>query len=144
MKVVELYLNIQRVRFQDTLTVELQIDPGTLAARVPHLILQPLVENAFRHGISKRVGQGILKIESRNGDGVLKLRVSDNGPGANGNFEKAGIGLKNTRARLEILYGGRAALLLNDSPAGFSAELQFPFVVAATSNSTSTPTRPGA
>ena len=143
MKVVELYLNIQRVRFQDTLTVEMQIDPGTLQARVPHLILQPLVENAFRHGISKRVGPGILKIESRNGDGVLKLRVSDNGPGAGGNFEKAGIGLKNTRARLEILYGGRAALVLNDSPTGFSAELQFPFVVAAHGDGAQLGARPG-
>ena len=107
------------------------------------MILQPLVENAFRHGISKRVGPGILKIESRNGNGVLKLRVSDNGPGAGGNFEKAGIGLKNTRARLEILYGGHAALILNDSPTGFSAELQFPFVVAGHADSTQPGARTG-
>jgi signal transduction histidine kinase len=126
MKAVELYLNIQRLRFQDTLTVELQIDPATLEARVPHLILQPLVENAFRHGISRRVGPGLLKIESKNGDGILKLCISDNGPGVTGETASAGIGLSNTRARLEKLYGERAALRCNHSPAGFRVELQFP------------------
>jgi len=126
MKALELYLNIQRLRFQDTLTVEIKIDPKTLEARVPHLILQPLVENAFRHGISKRVGPGLLKIESENGNGVLKVRVSDNGPGAKTQIENAGIGLSNTRARLERLYGGRAAVKVDNLPSGFSVELQFP------------------
>jgi len=109
MKAVELYLNIQRLRFQDTLTVELRIAPNTLNAHLPHLILQPLVENAFRHGISKRVGQGILQIESLKVDGSLKVRISDNGTGnragggidSNGYPASAGIGLSNTRARLE-------------------------------------------
>jgi signal transduction histidine kinase len=128
MKALELYLNIQRLRFQDTLTVEIEIDPGTLDARVPHLILQPLVENAFRHGIAKRVGAGLLRIESRNGDGMLKLRVSDNGPGA-AELESDGIGLSNTRARLEILYGKNATVNLRNSPSGFSVELQFPLSV---------------
>jgi two-component system, LytTR family, sensor kinase len=130
MKAVELYLNIQRLRFQDTLTVEIKIDPNTLDAPVPHLILQPLVENAFRHGISKRVGQGLLKIESQNGNGILKVRVSDNGPGAKMQTANAGIGLSNTRARLEKLYGGRASLNVDSSPMGFSVELQFPLVAA--------------
>ena len=126
MKSVELYLNIQRLRFQDTLTVDIQIDPATLEARVPHLILQPLVENAFRHGISKRVGQGLLKIHSQQDHGIVKVRVSDNGPGAVLHSTTTGIGLSNTRARLEKLYGGRAALNLKNSPAGFSVELEFP------------------
>jgi two-component system LytT family sensor kinase len=130
MKAVELYLNIQRLRFQDTLTVEIQMDPNTLEARVPHLILQPLVENAFRHGISKRVGPGLLKIESRQVNGKLKVRISDNGPGTNVQIASAGIGLSNTRARLERLYGNRAALAFDNSPAGFSVELQFPLTVA--------------
>jgi two-component system LytT family sensor kinase len=135
-KAVELYLNIQRLRFQDTLTVEIQIDPGTLEARVPHLILQPLVENAFRHGISKRVGPGVLKIESRNGSGILKLRISDNGPGVPAHIQNSGIGLSNTRARLEILYGSGAALDFHNSPSGFSVELQFPLILAAIGHST--------
>jgi two-component system, LytTR family, sensor kinase len=130
MSALELYLNIQRLRFRDTLTVEIQIDPNTLEARVPHLILQPLVENAFRHGISKRVGPGLLKIESEEKNGILKLRISDNGPGAIAGIGDAGIGLSNTRARLRKLYGGFAALNLGNSASGFSVELQFPMTVA--------------
>lgn len=133
MKAVELYLNIQRLRFQDTLTIEIQIAPDTLDARVPHLILQPLIENAFRHGISKRVGPGLLKIESSKVNGILKVSISDNGTNSEGNglkenglITKTGIGLSNTRARLERLYGGRAALNLIQSPVGFSVELEFP------------------
>jgi two-component system, LytTR family, sensor kinase len=130
MKALDLYLNIQRLRFQDTLTVEIQIDPDTLEARVPHLILQPLVENAFRHGISRRVGPGRLRIESAERNGSLKLRISDNGPGTGGRTANSGIGLSNTRARLERLYGGRAALRVDDTAAGFSVELQFPLIIA--------------
>jgi len=107
MKAVELYLNIQRLRFLDSLTIETKIDPKTLNARVPHLILQPLIENAFRHGISKRVGIGVLRIESDQKDGILQVRISDNGPGGNGNASDEGIGLSNTRARLQRLYGER-------------------------------------
>ena len=131
MKAVELYLNIQRLRFQDTLTVEIRIDPNTLEARVPHLILQPLVENAFRHGISKRVGPGLLKIESEDCNGTLKVRICDNGPGAKGHAASSGIGLSNTRARLERLYGERAVLNVDSSTAGFEVELQFPLAIAA-------------
>ncbi len=131
MKAVELYLNIQRLRFQDTLTVEIQLDPKTLDARVPHLILQPLIENAFRHGISKRVGSGLLRIESANGNGILRVRITDNGPGAKGETASTGIGLSNTRARLERLYGERAALNVSDSSSGFSVELQFPLTVVS-------------
>jgi two-component system, LytTR family, sensor kinase len=131
MSALELYLNIQRQRFQDTLTVEIEMDPKTLSARVPHLILQPLVENAFRHGISKRVGAGILRIESRNGDGSLRVRISDNGPGMAAEVAAGGIGLANTRARLERLYGSRAALNLQNSATGFSVELRFPLEPAS-------------
>jgi two-component system, LytTR family, sensor kinase len=131
MKAIELYLNIQRLRFQDTLSIQLLLAPETLEARVPHLILQPIVENAFRHGISKRIGQGLLTIESMQQDGRLKILVSDNGPGANGSTANQGIGLNNTRSRLEKLYGSRASLDLNSSPSGFIVALGFPFTVSA-------------
>jgi LytS/YehU family sensor histidine kinase len=124
---LELYLNIQRLRFQDTLTISLRIDPGTLDAKVPHLILQPIVENAFRHGISKVVGHGELRIESSGGPASLKLSVADNGPGARGCAIDAGIGLSNTRARLSKLYGVKATLNLHDSSPGFLVELHLPF-----------------
>jgi two-component system LytT family sensor kinase len=127
MKAVEIYLNIQRVRFQDTLTVDIDIDPATLRARVPHLILQPLIENAFRHGISKRVGSGVLKIEANKRNDSLNLRVSDNGPGLQAHADNAGIGLSNTRARLDRLYSEHASLNITTSPAGYCVELCFPF-----------------
>jgi two-component sensor histidine kinase len=131
MSALELYLNIQRQRFQDTLKVEIDLDPKTLGAKVPHLILQPLVENAFRHGISKRVGEGRLRIESKNGDGILRLRISDNGPGIADEVANVGIGLANTRSRLERLYGSRAGLQLENTASGFSVELRFPLVMVA-------------
>jgi two-component system, LytTR family, sensor kinase len=131
MKAIELYLNIQRLRFQDTLTIKMHIAPETLEARVPHLILQPIVENAFRHGISKRVGQGLLTIESTQHDGSLRILVSDNGPGANGSAAAPGIGLNNTRSRLEKLYGNRASLDLDSSSSGFIVALEFPFTIVA-------------
>ena len=134
MKAIELYLNIQRLRFQDTLTVETRIAANTMDICVPHLILQPLVENAFRHGISKRVGPGLLRIESSRANGTLMVRITDNGPGSSGGngqrdrgeVTPPSIGLKNTRARLERLYGSRAALRCAGSPTGFSVELEFP------------------
>lgn len=129
MKAIELYLNIQRLRFQDTLSIQIQIAPETLKARVPHLILQPIVENAFRHGISKRVGQGLLSIESTMHNGTMKIFVSDNGPGANGSSANLGIGLNNTRSRLEKLYGSRASLDLSSSSLGFIVTLGFPLTV---------------
>ena len=79
------------------------------------------------------MGPGLLKIESRNGNGTLKLRISDNGPGAREESAPSGIGLSNTRARLERLYGTRATLNVDSSPAGFSVELQFPLTVFKTS-----------
>jgi two-component system, LytTR family, sensor kinase len=127
MKAVELYLNIQRLRFQDTLTVDIEIEPSTLRAKVPHLILQPLIENAFRHGISKRIGQGVLKIEANHHGDTLNLCVSDNGPGVQTHAEHGGIGLSNTRARLERLYSDRAKLNITTSGAGYCIELCFPF-----------------
>jgi two-component system LytT family sensor kinase len=130
MKAVELYLNIQRLRFQDTLTIDLQVDPETLAVRVPHLILQPLIENAFRHGISRRTGAGLLTIKSERNNEQVKVCISDNGPGSRGKPRNGGIGLTNTLARLERLYGDRASLRLHDSPSGFSVELIFPAAVA--------------
>jgi two-component system LytT family sensor kinase len=134
MSALELYLNIQRQRFQDTLKVEIEMDPSTVGAKVPHLILQPLVENAFRHGIWKRVGEGRLRIESKNGDGMLRLRISDNGPGITGEVAKVGIGLANTRSRLERLYGTRATLQLENTAAGFSVELRLPLVMTNSAN----------
>ncbi len=108
---LQAYLDIERVRFRDRLIVELTIAPDVLEAQVPNLILQPLVENAVRHGISKQVAIGRLQIDARRHDERLVIRIDDNGPGKlNGNGNQTqrangGVGLANTRARLKQFYG---------------------------------------
>jgi two-component system, LytTR family, sensor kinase len=110
---LQAYLDIERVRFRDRLIVELTIAPDVLDAQVPNLILQPLVENAVRHGISKQVAVGHLQIDARRQDERLLIQIDDNGPGrSNGNGNatskprtNGGVGLANTRARLKQFYG---------------------------------------
>ncbi|MCK5149275.1 histidine kinase [bacterium] len=105
---LKLYLEIESVRFQDRLTVIMDIDPDTLDMLVPNLILQPLAENAVRHGISPRKEGGQLTIHSGLRDNRLFLEVSDDGQGmseAAMKKQKSGIGLTNTRARLNQMYG---------------------------------------
>jgi LytS/YehU family sensor histidine kinase len=108
---LQAYLDIERVRFPDRLVVDLTIAPDVLDARVPNLILQPLVENAVRHGISKQIAVGRLQIDARRHNERLLIRIDDNGPGGpNGNGiskrrASGGVGLANTRARLKQFYG---------------------------------------
>jgi two-component system, LytTR family, sensor kinase len=105
---LELYLGIQRERYGERLTVQRDIDPAALSAEVPWLVLQPLVENALQHGIDPLTAGGVLHISASVNNGRLQLRVTDNGPGFPPGFAVAnsgGIGLRNTRARLERLYG---------------------------------------
>ena len=100
------YLEIEHVRFPDRLRVVREIQPESLGALVPTLRLHPLVENAIRHGVSRRAQGGCLGIRARRVDGRLELRVWDDGPeGAATDSRSNGIGLANTRARLEHLYG---------------------------------------
>jgi two-component system, LytTR family, sensor kinase len=127
------YLEIERVRFQDRLTVELAIEPETLDARVPNLILQPIVENAIRHGVVARRGDGRVEIRSTRDDGRLRLQVSDNGPGLHADGARAprpshGLGFALTRARLERLYESDQRLSLSDADGGgLSVTLEIPF-----------------
>jgi two-component system, LytTR family, sensor kinase len=104
---VKLYLNIQEMRFSDRLQIEFDIDPATAKAMVPNLILQPLAENALRHGIGGSTATGLVGISSLAQDGHLRLTVYDNGAGLPDNWQlkgSAGIGLANTAARLQQLY----------------------------------------
>jgi two-component system LytT family sensor kinase len=117
---LQLYLSIEQVRFQDRLRVEIAADPQVLEAAVPHMVLQPLVENAIRHGIGKSSSAGRLRISACRVQDVLELRVEDDGPGltASNGGPTRGIGLANTRARLERLYGAAAHLTIENAGKG--------------------------
>ena len=104
---IKLYLAIQEMRFSDRLRIELDIDPATDRALVPNLILQPLTENALRHGIAPLAAPGVVGISSAVENGNLRLMVYDNGAGLREGWQlegSAGIGLANTAARLQQLY----------------------------------------
>jgi two-component system LytT family sensor kinase len=127
------YLEIERIRFQDRLTVQMDIEPQALDARLPNLILQPIVENAIRHGISPQTSAGRIEIEARRLNGTLQVQVTDNGPGLSsdsntGTIVKAGVGLANTQARLKQLYGDQHRLdLANAASGGLTVILEIPF-----------------
>jgi sensor histidine kinase YesM len=115
LEILDRYLEIENVRFRDRLTLERAIDPAVLDAEVPSLVLQPLVENAIRHGVSRRPGRGVVRVEAQTVAGEwLELRVLDTGPGVDSTPARdgTGVGLSNTRARLEQLYGSRQELTL--------------------------------
>jgi len=128
---LEAYLEIERIRFEERLSVEIDIPPETRRALVPSLILQPLVENAIRHGIERREESGRVAIQARRTDGMLELNVSDNGSGLperDAGLRREGIGLSNTRSRLRHLYGDNHRLELTEAPGGgFEVRLAIPF-----------------
>jgi len=99
------YLEIEHIRFHDRLRVEMNIEPEALSATVPNLILQPVVENAIRHGIARSTEPGLITINARLESNRLIVEIQDNGPGLKINANGSGIGLRNTRARLQQFYG---------------------------------------
>ena len=121
------YIEIMEIRFQGRLHVEMQADDDTLDALVPNLILQPIVENALEHGVNRAAGEGQIAISARRDGPRLVLSVRDNGPGIDTQNE-SGVGLGNTRARLEQLYGDRAVLTLRNADGGGTlAEIALPY-----------------
>jgi two-component system, LytTR family, sensor kinase len=130
LEALELYLGIQRERFGERLRVEFDVDDGAREAEVPSLILQPLVENALRHGIEPGASAGLVQISLRVDGARLRVRVSDNGPGFSAEFSTerdGGIGLKNTVSRLERLYGSDAAIrFVRGVPGGADVQIELP------------------
>jgi len=122
------YLEIEKLRIGDRLTLNIEIDPDTVDCLVPTLILQPLVENAVKYGVAPHTGPGHIEIRSARQHGMLTLTVADNGPGpvTVDRVRPGGIGLTNTRARLEHHFGGKGRLDLDRGPGGFTARLTFP------------------
>lgn len=119
LRFARLYVDIQRARFADRLTVAYEIDEACLEAPVPALILQPLLENAIRHGIAPRAAPGNIVIAAGARDGRLRLAVDDDGVGLpEGSEIRDGIGLGNTRSRVARLYGGEASVDLCRRPGG--------------------------
>lgn len=124
---LETYLEIERARFPDRLQVDMDIAPDVLDARVPNLILQPLVENAIRHGIAPQPHPGTVAIHAARSNGHLMLRVQDNGAGVHAlEGLQWGVGLSNTQARLKQLYGAEHTFELRNSN-GFEVQLAFPY-----------------
>lgn len=132
MEFLRCYLEIERIRFQDRLTTHVFIDPEALDARVPNLILQPIVENAIRHAIAPRSTPGEIEIRAKQEDGFLRIRIVDNGPGLPMNrtvdsLFKKGLGLMNTQTRLDRLYGARHRFeIANDPKGGLAVTLEIP------------------
>jgi LytS/YehU family sensor histidine kinase len=130
---LEKYLDIQRTRFRDRLTARVSADADALDGLVPSLILQPLVENAIRHGIEPRAAAGRVDVRARLDGDALVVEVEDDGPGlspdARGEPNGCGIGLANTRARLEQLYGDRQRLTLSNGPGGLLVRVELPYRV---------------
>lgn len=124
------YLEIEKMRFEERLQVEFAIDRSTLDARVPNLILQPLVENALKHGLGRRSSAGLIRIEAGRSNATLSMRVFDNGPGVDPAIKplRKGLGLTNTRERLDRLYNGKHLFALANVPSGgFEVTIQIPF-----------------
>jgi signal transduction histidine kinase len=130
---LQLYLSIEQVRFQDRLRVDVAADPEVLDAALPHMALQPIVENAIRHGIGRRSTAGSISITARRVDETVQIKIQDDGPGlalASSNGGNRGIGLANTRARLRELYGDAAGLTVqNAEQGGVVATMVLPFHV---------------
>lgn len=122
LQIAQAYLEIERARFGDRLRVETDIDPRSLHQLIPNLILQPLVENAVKHGLSRKVGAGTVRIDARVADGLLTLTVGDDGLGMPGealaSVYERGVGLRNLRDRLARLYGSTHLPEITSAPNG--------------------------
>jgi two-component system, LytTR family, sensor kinase len=125
------YLEIEQVRFGDRLTVALELEPQTLSVQVPHLILQPVVENAIQHAIAPRTARGRINVKAKRFNNLLRLEVRDNGPGITSNdglVRTEGVGLNNVRARLHQIYGSNFRFeLMNRSEGGLTVLIEIPF-----------------
>jgi len=134
LKFLKCYLDIERTRFEDRLTVEIEVEPQSLNVAVPNLILQPIVENAIRHGIARQTSSGQITIRAFKEGERLIVQVEDNGPGlrTNPNGTNAGIGLSNTRARLKQFYGEDYRFeIANAAERGVIVTLEIPVVEGA-------------
>jgi sensor histidine kinase YesM len=127
------YVEIEQARFGERLGVRWEVGDAALEATVPYLLLQPLLENAVRHGLSARPGPCAIEVSARRENGRLLLSVSDDGPGLpSGATLREGLGLRATRARLAELFGDRFRFALDNAPGGgCRVEIDVPVDAAA-------------
>lgn len=132
LRVLDLYLVIERARFQSRLIVFVNAEPDTLDCRLPGLLLQPIVENAVRHGVARLDGPGVVEIGAKRHGASLCLSIQDNGPGiSNAIAQREGIGMANTRTRLEKYYGSAQAFCYsNREHGGLRVDIRLPFRVS--------------
>jgi hypothetical protein len=120
------YLDLQKLRFGDALRVDIDVPDDLLACEVPSVVLQPIVDNAIKHGISRRVGGGAVRIAAARANGTLTLRVYNDGPPLDTPAGAPGIGFANLRARLGMLYGSDSALSIDNEKGGVLVVLSMP------------------
>jgi len=126
------YLEIEKIRFGERLRVEIRVEPAAVAALVPSMILQPLIENAIRHAVASSAGGGSVGIAVSREEGWLRVRVDDDGNAEESLHAGHGIGLSNTRGRMAQLYGAAGEVRLSPrQPGGMTVSLRFPFRSAA-------------
>ena len=135
LEALQLYLDIEKVRFEERLVLELDVSEDSKKALIPSLLLQPLVENAIKYGIAQSEDGGCLRIAARAFAGDLLIELSDDGPGVelvNGDLPTSnGVGLRNTRERLKELYGNRHSFRLSKTdPHGLTIHIRIPYETA--------------
>jgi LytS/YehU family sensor histidine kinase len=139
---LDLYLGTERLRFGERLHLEYAIEEPALEALVPSLLLQPLLENALKYAVSSREQGGLVRIEGRTREGLLELAVIDDGPGLRDSHapgERRGVGLRNTRERLAVLYGENCRFAILNSRPGLRVEMALPLETAADSQAVPLP-----
>src|SRR6202050_751706 len=147
MESLDLYLGTERLRFGERLHLEYAIEEPALEALVPSLLLQPLLENALKYAVSSREQGGLVRIEGRTREGLLELAVIDDGPGLRDGHapgERRGVGLRNTRERLAVLYGETCRFAILNSRPGLRVEMALPLETAADGQATAVPPAPPA
>ena len=134
------YLEILKIRMGDRLAVQVDVPENLRATPLPPMMLQTLVENAIKHGLEPRTGGGTVWIRARRGeDGIVAITVADDGEGLNTKTSGTGIGLKNVRERLRLMFGGKAALsIIANFPSGVAATITVPAATAATASNPTT------
>ena len=130
MEFLQKYLDIQKIRFAERLQVSVEFPPDLSSAQVPSLVLQPMVENAIKHGIAKRPQGGVIRISAIRNNGTLTLSVYNDGPGFPDDVEQSatGVGVANIRSRLKSIYGSSSEFTMrNQGPGGVEVAVSVPY-----------------